>query len=109
MARQVVVIGASAPVAALLARLARPELADIYHVAGVLYDGAWMPATISPQILVLDGPDALLDFAREHNIETAMICVGARPGGLMRDVSLALADLPLDVMLYLDSDCFRCR
>ena len=106
MARPVVVIGNAASVPALMGRLGQPALADFFRVTGVLYDGAPPQGALPPQVTVMQTASELLDFIRARGIETAMICFGSQPGTILREVSLALADLPLDVVLYPDPDCF---
>lgn len=84
MRRRVLVVGHGGMAEALAARLDQPAYRDFYDMVGIFNDAA---------------PESLLALVRALGVETVMIGFGAEPAPDVARISLALAELPIEVVL----------
>ncbi len=84
MRRRVLVVGQGSLTEDLAARLDQPAYRDFYDIVGTLDDAA---------------PDHLLALVRARGVETVMIFFGTQPGPDVARISLALAEMPIEVVL----------
>ncbi len=89
MRRRVLVVGTGRMAAELAARLSQPAYQDFYEIVGVLDASDGSPAA----------PEALLPLVRAKSVETVMIGFGTQPGPDVARISLALAEMPIEVVL----------
>jgi putative colanic acid biosynthesis UDP-glucose lipid carrier transferase len=88
MRRRVLVVGTGTMAAELALRLAQPAYRDFYEIVGVLDAAAGATA-----------PEAMLPLVRAKSVETVMIGFGTQPGPDVAQISLALAEMPIEVVL----------